>query len=489
MDEEKKIESQVLSGLIWKFGERITAQLVSLSVSIILARLLSPSDYGAVALVMVFITVANVFVTNGLGSALIQKENADNLDFSSVFYINIILSIGLYFFIFISAPIIANFYDLPIIESALRVLGVRIIVAAINSVQQAYVSRKMLFKKFFWSTLFGTVVSGIVGVVMAFNGFGVWALVIQYLVNTCTDTVVLWFTVRWRPELKCSWKRARKLISYGWKLLASALLDTGYKQLRSLLIGKIYTTEDLAYYNQGDKYPALIANNVNPSISSVLFPAMAQYQDNPVRVKQMTRRAIQVSSFIMWPIMVGFAMCAELLIKIILTEKWLPCVPFLQIFCFTYGLWPIHTANLQALNAMGRSDLYLRIEIVKKSLGLVILLFTVHISPFAIALSLIVTDIISIFVNAYPNIKLLNYRYSEQMLDLLPPLLISGGMAAVIYPIKLLDLADWAILGIQVFTGAITYMILSIVTKQVGFVYLLSIIKKKKGKRNAKETY
>ena len=226
----------------------------------------------------------------------------------------------------------------------------------------------MMFRKFFWSTLFGTAVSGIVGIAMAYHGYGVWALVAQYLTNTCTDTLVLWFTVRWRPIPKYSWRRTKSLLAFGWKLLVSSLLDTGYTQLMSLFIGKKYTSADLACYNQGDKYPSVIVTNINASISSVLFPVMSQCQDDPARVKQMTRRAIQVSSYIMWPLMVGLGVVGEPLIRLFLTEKWLPCLPYLRIFCFTYGMWPIHTANLQAMNALGRSDLFLKLEIIKKVL-------------------------------------------------------------------------------------------------------------------------
>ena len=470
------IKAQVFSGLFWKFGERITAQLISLIISVILARLLSPNDYGAVALVMVVITIADVFVSNGLGNSLIQKENADELDFSSVFYINLGVSILLYITIFILAPYIAIFYNLPVMSPALRVLGLRIVVAAINSVQQAYVSRKMQFKRFFWSTLFGTLLSGLIGIGMAYNGFGVWALIAQYLTNTCINTIVLWFTVKWRPQLKCSWNRAKGLISYGWKLLASGLIDTGYRQLRSLIIGKIYTSEELAYYNQGDKYPSLIVTNINTSISSVIFPAMSQYQNDLEQIKRMTRRAVQVSSFIMWPIMMGFAICAEPIVRIVLTEKWLPCVPYIRIFCFTYGLWPIHTANLQALNAMGHSELYLKLELIKKSIGLLALILTVRMGALAIAGSLVITDLIATVINAYPNIKLLNYKYIEQLKDLLPSLLISGAMTIIIYPIKYLNLNDWLTLGLQVSVGVLTYMLLSIVTKQTTLGYLLKLI-------------
>lgn len=479
MRNENNLKSKVLSGFFWKFGERITAQLISLIVSVILARLLSPSDYGAVALVMIFITFANVFVSSGLGTALVQKEGADNLDFSSVFYINIVMSVVLYIIIFLTAPFISDFYNLPVMSPVLRVLGLRIIVAAVNSVQHAYVSREMLFKKFFWSTLFGTLLSGIVGVFMAYCGFGVWALVAQYLTNTCTDTIVLWFTVPWRPEWKCSLKRAKGLISFGWKLLISSLLDTGYNQLRSLIIGKLYTSEALAFYNQGDKYPSIIMTNINTSIGSVIFPVMAQYQNDPEKVKQMTRRAIQISSYTMWPLMLGLGVVAEPVVRIVLTDKWLPCVPYLRIFCFTYGLWPIHTANLQALNAMGRSDWFLKLEIIKKVIGLVILGVSIQFGPFAIACSLVVSGIISIFINAAPNIKLLHYRYTEQLNDLFPSFLLSIVMAIIIYPICFLNLPDIVILLLQIVAGSVLYLILSIVTRQQSFFFLCDFLKTK----------
>lgn len=482
METSKSVQKKILSGLFWKFGERITAQFVSLVVSIILARLLAPDDYGAVAIVMVFITIANVFVSNGFGNALIQKKDADNLDFSSVFYINLFISVILYLILFVIAPLIADFYHMPVLAPALRVLGLRIPVAGINTVQQAFVSRNMIFKRFFWSTLFGTVISGAVGLVMAYQGYGVWALIAQYLTNTCTDTLVLWITVRWRPDFKCSWKRAGSLLNFGWKLLVAGLLDTGYKQLRNLIIGKKYTNSDLAFYNQGEKYPNLIVVNINASISSVMFPALSRFQEDRTRMKQMTRRAIQVSSYVMWPLMLGLAVIAEPLIKIVLTEKWLPCVPYLRVFCFSYGLWPIHTANLQALNALGRSDLFMKLEIIKKGIGLIILIASMQISPFAMALSLIAADIISIFINAAPNIKLLEYSYLEQLADLLSPLFMALGMAVIVYPISFLSFHGLWVMILQICAGAAVYLIESVCLKHAGFQYLLHLFKTKRGK-------
>ena len=481
---KESLKSKVFSGLIWRFGERITAQLVSTIVSIILARLLLPEDYGVVTMTLVFINIANVFVTGSFGNALIQKKEVDNVDFSSVFFFNLSLSILIYFCLFLASSHISLLYEMPELEMVLKVLGLRIPLAAINSVQQAYVSRNMLFKRFFWATLFGTILSGFVGVFLAYRGAGVWALVAQYLTNTTIDTLILWLTVKWRPILVFSWTRAKTLIEYGWKLLCSSLLSTIYEELRTMIIGKYYTSSDLAFYNQGDKYPKLIINNVNTTISSVLFPAISQVQDDRNKVKQMTRRAIQVSSYIIWPMMVGMAVVAEPFVSLLLTEKWLFCVPYLQIFCLSYGLYPIHTANLEALKAIGRSDLYLKLEVAKKIIGLSILVLCIKGGPIMIAWSVLLSSLSSGIVNATPNTKLLNYSYKEQFWDSFPSLILSAFMAMIIYPISYLAMPDYLILALQIFSGCVVYLFLSIITKQPSFNYLKSIIFKKfKNKR------
>lgn len=419
------LKSKTISGLLWKFAERIGAQAITFVLSIILARLLSPSDYGAIAILLIFITIADVFVNAGFGSALIQKKDADNLDFSSVFYFSFLFSVFIYAVIYLAAPFVADFYNMPVLQSTLQVLALRIPVAAINSVQQAYVSRNMQFKKFFYSTLSGTAASAVVGITMAYNGYGIWSLVGQYLSNAVINTIVLFSVINWRPQLIFSLQRLKSLFSYGWKLLLSGLLDTGYQSLNSLLIGKFYTPADLAFFDTGKKFPMVIVTNINSSISSVLFPALASEQDKPERVKAHTRKAIQISSYIMWPMMLGMAACADNIVSLVLTDKWLPAVPYLQIACITYGLWPIHTANLQAINAMGRSDIFLKLEIVKKFVGISILIFTMQYGVLAIALGGILGGMISTFINAYPNGYLLKYSYWEQLRDILPSFLLA----------------------------------------------------------------
>lgn len=461
---------------IWRFAERCGAQLVTFIVSIVLARLLVPEDYGVIALVTVFTTILQVFIDSGLGTALIQKKNADDLDFSSVFYFNLIVCLALYGIMFCAAPFIARFYNNPIYVPLVRVLSLTLIISGVKGIQQSYVSKHMLFKRFFFSTLGGTLVSAIAGIALAYAGFGVWALVAQYLCNTAIDTMILWITVPWRPKFIFSWSRLKSLLSYGWKLLVSALLDTVYSNLRSLLIGKIYSSADLAYYNQGDKFPVVIVSNINASIDSVLLPTLSDVQDNHIAVKNMTRRAIMTSIYIMAPLLMGLAFCAEPVVRLVLTDKWLPCVPYLRIFCVTYMFWPIHTANLNAIKAMGRSDLFLKLEIAKKVVGMILLLVTMRISVIAMAYSMIVSSISSQIINSYPNWKLLGYSYLEQLRDILPSILLAVVMGGCVSLFSFLPLGNLTTLLLQILLGGAIYLVGSAFFKLESFEYLLQTI-------------
>lgn len=465
-------KNTTVKNFIWRFAERCGAQLVTFVVSIVLARILSPDDYGTVALVTVFTTILQVFVDSGLGVALIQKKNADDLDFSSVFYFNFVVCIVLYAGMFFAAPIIASFYNDLTLIPIIRVISLTIVISGIKGIQQSFVSRNMLFKRFFFSTLGGTIFSAILGVAMAYAGCGVWAIVAQQLSNTAIDTLILWLTVKWRPKKMFSWERLKTLFSFGWKLLISSLLDTGYSNLRSLVIGKIYSPSDLAYYNQGDKLPSIVITNINTSIASVLLPTLASKQDDRKQLKNMTRRAIKTSTYIIAPLMMGLAFCAPPIVRLILTEKWVPCVPYLRIFCITYMFYPIHTANLNAINAMGRSDYFLKLEIAKKVIGMLLLLLTMRISVMAMAYSLLVSMVTSMVINSWPNKKLLKYSFIEQIIDILPNIFIAILMGGVVSTIYIFKLSDVMTLAIQIPLGAIVYIGLSIIFKIEEFQYL-----------------
>ena len=477
-ENEQSLKSKTINSLIWKFAERCGAQIVSFIVSIVLARVLAPHDYGLIAIVTIFITISQVFVDSGLGNALIQKKEAKSVDFSSVFYFNIIACLFFYLLLFFSAPLLAQFYKNESLVSIFRVLGLTIIISAVKNVQQAYVSRNMIFKRFFFATLGGTILAAIVGIAMACYGFGVWALVAQQLVNVTVDTLILWITVRWRPTKEFSLSHLKELFSYGWKLLVSSLINNIYGNIRQLIIGILYSSADLAYYNRGSSFPSMIVTNINSSIDSVLLPAMSGQQDNVKNVKNMTRRSIKISSYIMWPLMIGLAVIARPLISLLLTDKWLPAVPYLQIYCVVLAFEPIHTANLNAIKAMGRSDIFLKLERIKKSIGLVILIIAMQFGVLAIAQSLLVYSIIAQILNSSPNKKLLGYSYIEQLKDIFPSVLLACLMGCVIYPLKYLGINQFVIMILQIIIGAIVYVLSSYLSKIDSFSYIVEIIKK-----------
>lgn len=468
---------KVLNNFIWRLAERIGAQGVTFIVSIVLARLLNPAVYGTIALITVFISIMQVFVDSGLGTALIQKKDADDLDFSSVFYANVVFSLVLYGVMFFVAPYIAAFYSQPDLTPVIRVLSLVLIISGVKNVQQSYVSRNLLFKRFFWATLWGTIGAAIIGIWMAYKGYGVWALVMQMLFNSLVDTIVLWIMVKWRPKKLFSFYRLKCLWAFGWKMLVSAFLATIYTDLRKLIIGKIYSSEDLAYFDKGRQFPYLIVSNVNTSIDSVLLPTMAKRQDDIYAVRAMTKRSIKISTYIMFPMMMGIAVCAEPLVKILLTNKWLPCIPYLRIYCLTLSFYSIHTANLNAIKALGRSDIYLKVEIVKKIVGLVTLLFSIKLGVLAIAYAMIAEDILGQIICAWPNKKLIQYDYLQQFKDIIPQMALSLVMGVIVYAITLINVNDIFVLLLQFLAGTLIYLFGTKIFHIDSIEYLVKILK------------
>ena len=468
----------VVSNLIWRFLERCGSQLVAVVVQIVLARLLAPEIFGTVAKVTIITSILMVFVDSGMANSLIQKKDPDDLDFSSVFYFNLVFCLAIYVILYLTAPLLSRFYKDEALTAIIRVLGLTIIVSGVRNVQQAYVSKTLQFKRFFFATLGGTLFSAVLGIAMAYMGYGVWALVAQQLTNVTVNTAILWLTVKWRPKMMFSIKRLGALLSYGWKLLVSGLLETVYMRLREILIAVFYTDADLAYYNRGNSLPLLLVENINSSIDSVLLPVLSDQQDNRERVREMTRRAIRISSYIMMPLMMGLAVCAEPVVRLLLTDKWLPCVPYLRIFCFSYAFYPLHTANLNAIKAMGRSDLFLTLEIIKKVIGVIVLALSVRHGVYAMALSLLFVSVVSQLINAWPNRKLLDYPYIQQLRDMLPSILLSCLMGLCVYPIQWLGWSDWIVLPLQLICGVGVYVLGSLIFRLDSFGYLLSTAKK-----------
>ncbi len=468
-------------GLFWKLLERFGVQGVQFVLQIVLARLLDPEHYGMLSIMIIFTTLANVFIQNGFNTSLIQNKDVTDDDYSSVFWVSLGVSGILYGVIFFCAPLIATFYSMPQIISPLRVLALILFPGALNSVQVAKISKELNFRKVFISNIAAIVVSGIVGVVMAYMGAGLWALVGQSLANVFVSCIVMRFTSALKLRFRCNLARVKILFRFGWKLLVSSLIDTLYNDLYSLTIGKKYNSDTLGYYSKGRQFPQFIIGSINGAVQSVMFPVLSAKQDEREKAKSIMRTSMMMSSYIIFPMMAGLAAVATPLISILLTDKWLPCVPYLQIYCFSMAFYPVHTCNLQAINAMGRSDVFLKLEIIKKAYGMALLIIALVFfdSPIAIVAMGIFSTLISSFVNASPNKKLIGYSYIEQIKDILPSFIISIVMFVGVGALGFLSLSPILLILIQILAGISFYLITSLIFKPKPYRMLAGMLKNK----------
>ena len=473
------IKTKAFKSALWKFMERILAQGISLIVSVIIARILDPSDYTVVGVVTIFFSFANIIISGGLNTALIQKKDVDSDDYSSVLIFSTILSFIIYIILFIFAPLISDIYHQPLLIPVIRVMCIILPISAIKSIWCAYISSNLEFKKFFFATLGGTLFSAIVGISMALKGFGAWALVAQQMSNTIIDTIILILTTRIGIKLRFSIIKFRKLFSYSWKVLASSILGTVYTELTPLIIGIKYSGTDLSYYTKGRSFPYLISNTTTNTLSAVLFPVLSKYQDNKEKLLKYTRIYIRLASFISFPIMLGFFVVSDNFVSVILTDKWLPAAPYIRIFCIASMFDMIHIGNCETIKAMGRSDIYLLMEIIKKIMYFLTIALFVIFSKSAewMAFSFIICTFIAIVVNSIPNRRLIGYRYIDQISDIIPNLIISILMCIPTTIVGKTIGNGLLILVTQIFTGLFIYICLAILTKNVAFIYLFDLIK------------
>ena len=474
------MKDKVLKGLFWKILENGGAQGIQFVIAILLARLLTPAEYGLVGIIMIFITISNVVVQYGFSTALVQKPRCDETDFSSVCYFSLGIALAMYGLLYLAAPAIGKFYSNELLIPIVRVLAVVLFPGAVISVQTAYVSRKMEFQGLFKATMGAVVVSGAVSLWMAATGMGVWAMVGQQIAYYLALMAGLFLTVTWRPRLVFAMSRVRSMLAFGWKLLLAALLDTLFSNLYGL--GKIYNEELLGAYNRGDQFPKLIVNNLGTAIQSVLLPAFAARQDDLDQVRSMVRRAIRTSSFLVLPMLFGLFAVADTMVLALLGEKWIICVPYLRIMCVAYSFWPIHITNLQAINAVGRSDVFLKLEVIKKTVGILGLVIGIRFSPIVLVSIKAGIDFLCTFINAWPNKKLLGYSIGSQWMDIMPSMVLSLGMCAAVYFLQfVLPGGPWVKLVLQILAGAVIYTGLAWIFHMESFQYLLGIVKRKRG--------
>ena len=479
-------KSKIVRSIIWKLFEKLSSQAITLIVTILLARILLPKEFGLIAIIVVFIELANVIIDGGFSTALIQKKEADNRDFSTILHFSMGLAAILYVIFFFVAPFIAQFYNSSLLTPIIRVLSLNLFFNSFNAVQRAYISKYMLFDKLFYCSFWATLSSGVIGIVLAYNGFGVWALVYQQIVNQIVLTIIMWFMVKWRPLCMFSFERFKGLFDYGWKILFTNMIIAIYENARSLIIAKLYQPATLAFFDRGKQFPNLVISNINISLQAVLLPAFSDIQDERKRVRQMLRKSIEITNFFILPILVWLLVTAKSVTLLVLTDKWLETVPFMRIFCVAFMLIPIQSLNMSAINALGYSNIILKLEIIKKIIETFILVGSFFINIYAVAWGILLYNLICIAINTYPCKKILNYGGWEQLKDMAPYLWISVVMGVVICLLSLLKCDFVLLFTLQSFIGAVIYVGLNAVCNTNSFVYIKGIIKLQITKKNYK---
>jgi Membrane protein involved in the export of O-antigen and teichoic acid len=482
----ESLKNKTIKGVFWSSIERFSVQGIQFIVQIILARLLLPSDYGLIGMLAIFLAVSQSLIDSGFSNALIRKQDCTDVDYSTVFYFNIIVGLALYFVLFFSAPLIASFYKTPELNLLTKVIGITLFINSLTVVQRAKLTKNIDFKTQAKASFLAVIISGIVAIFMAYKGFGVWSLVAQALINGAINMLMLWVYAKWLPKRVFSWQSFKEMFSFGSKLLLSGLIDTIYKNIYTIIIGKKFSKASLGCYTRADQFAQFPSSNLTGILGRVTYPILSTLQDNDEKLRMVYRKYLRLSAFAIFPLMMGLAALASPFILLLLTEKWIGIIILLQILCFSYMWYPIHAINLNLLQVKGRSDLFLRLEIIKKCVGVGILFITVPIGIEAMCIGSIFSSIICLAINTHYTGKLIDVGFFKQMKDLLPSLLYSLSMFVVIWGItKFIDSNVLKLIVGLVF-GVIYYFFIAYITKSPELKDVVSLVKeyKYKLKRN-----
>lgn len=476
----KDFNRSITHGFIWSLLERSSSKIVLFVLQLVLARILVPEDYGLCALLLIFVNIGTIIITSGFPSALIQKKDVSRLDYSSIFYLCLFSSLFFYIVLFFTAPLIASFFDDIRMVSMLRVLAISLPIGAYNSLQITFLKREIRFKPIFISNVIAAIISAIVSIVMAIHGYGAWVIIYQYLVNITIITIILFFYTKWIPSLEFSVSNVKGLFSFGWKYMATSLTASIAQDLYTAVIGKVFNKSQLGTYDTGNKISQTITDTVTSGMTSVLFPVFAKLQDSPQDVKLYLKKANQLSCFIVFPLIIGIIPLSEPLTVLILTDKWIDAVPFMQISCFMFALYPLHYSNMQAISGRGLAGKSLKIEIYKKISQLIFLILTLPISLMMVAIGRVLSSYIELYIIMRPNKKLISYNPSHQIRDVLPSLIIAFISAGLMYIVHLGMDSTIPLIEIiaQIIICITSYLGLSYIFNRTLFSRLLSIIKR-----------
>ncbi len=471
----------VLSSILFKAIERFSVKIIGLVIGIVLARILEPGVFGQLAVIMVFINLSQVFIQTGFSTSLVQRKDVMEKDYSTAFYISGLISLVLVGVLWFTAPLISRFYEYDEILLPLRIYAFILPIGAFHSIQLAKAQKEMRFKQMVVVSLLASVLSGALGIYISYAGGGLWALIAYFGSNTIFAVIGMFFVVHWMPRPQFSKERAKLLFGYGWKILVAALLCSLYSDVRTLLIGKRFTDKDLGYYNKARQFPEVVSNALDVSIQSVMLPTLSNVQDNRVAMKGMLRRSLTMGCFVIMPVMFGFSAIAENFILVLLTDKWAESIPYMRILCIADATIPILTSNLIAIKALGRSDTYMHLEILRRIIMLAILVVTVILFPTvkAIALSWVVSSYIDCLLAMLPMKRFLDYSIPEQLKDIGKSFFAAVLMGAFAYFVGwILPWSRIVVTVVQIVSSAIAYIVLSLLMKNESLFYLMDKIRR-----------
>ena len=467
----------VSSNLMWRFLERFGAYIVSFVISVVLARILDPDTYGVVALMTVVITFLDVFVTGGFASSLIHDKTAIEKDFNTLLIFNVVFSLALYAALFFTAPLIAGYYEKPILTWLIRIAGISLLISGVKNLQYAFVAKRLQFKKFFFATLGGTILSGVVGIVMAIKGFGPWALVVQGVVNHFVDSLILWIVIKWKPKFQFSFKLFKKHFSFGWKILVYKVIYNISNSVRQLAIGKKYSDEDLAFYNRGKTYPNMVGQNIYNSVNSVMFPVLAKTQDDRKRFNEILAKALKINMFVMLPICVGMFCVAEPFIYLLLGAKWLPCVPYIRVFCVVILFNSIEAIISNGPMALGKSTASMILGIIECLISIGLLIAAIPFGVMMIGYSMILSSFINCVIYLVYLKYLTGFKIFKNIFDSFDSLITTVLMGVLVYSLAKFQLPAYVIFPIQVIAGVVAYYFLNKFFNNKALPYCLSLLK------------
>lgn len=476
------LKEKTVKGVFWSSVDRFSSQGIQFIFSILIARLLLPSDYGTVAMLNIFLAISQTFIDSGFGTALIRKIDRTEEDFSTVFYFNIAAALAFYGILWFTAPYIADFYDIPLLKDITRVVALTLVFGSFSGIQSAKLSIAIDFRSRAIISITVTLVTGALGLWMAYSGYGVWALVMQSMVSSLLRTILLWAFVRWMPKLVFSWKSFKELFSFGSKLLASGLLDTAYNNIYTLVIGKVFSSSALGVYSRADSLAQYPSSNITSVLQGVTFPVLSSIQNEPERLTSAYKKFIRLSAFVVFPLMIGLSAVADPLIRLVLTDKWEGAIYLLQIICFSMMWYPVHAINLNLLQVEGRSDYFLKLEIIKKIQGVIVLCITIPLGLVTMCYGRVVSSVLCLVYNTYYTKKLIDYGFASQMKDLLPILAHSLVMGVIVWMIVLFLPSLWLQLVVGVIAGAAYYLVGAYIMRFDELNELLSLLHIRKNK-------